>query len=218
MGLEGETSKLDWFNSYVVTQIVEGDNLASTPDKVTSYAYVGGAAWDKDTSEFTKAEDRIHSVSRGYGLVQTRTGAASDPKMLSETRYFRGLDGKEVKDGTGAAVTDRPEFAGMVRETATYNGDDTAKLVSATSNTPWRSGEVAKRLRSGLPNLTSYKSGIEKESTRTAVTGAPVPPRPAVTSTTTAWSTWSRARVTPPRPVTSPAPRPPMHATPPRGS
>ncbi|MCX5179231.1 RHS repeat-associated core domain-containing protein [Streptomyces virginiae] len=168
---EGETSKLDWFNSYVVTQIVEGDNLASTPDKVTSYAYVGGAAWDKDTSEFTKAEDRIHSVSRGYGLVQTRTGAASDPKMLSETRYFRGLDGKEVKDGTGAAVTDRPEFAGMVRETATYNGDDTAKLVSATSNTPWRSGEVAKRLRSGLPNLTSYKSGIEKESTRTAVTG-----------------------------------------------
>ncbi|MFD4739216.1 RHS repeat-associated core domain-containing protein [Streptomyces virginiae] len=169
---EGETSKLDWFNSYVVTQIVEGDNLASTPDKVTSYAYVDGAAWDKDTSEFTKAEDRIHSVSRGYGLVQTRTGAASDPKMLSETRYFRGLDGKEVKDGAGTTVTDRPEFAGMVRETATYDGDDTAKLVSATSSTPWRSGEVAKRLRTGLPNLTSYKTNVEKEATRTAVTGA----------------------------------------------
>ncbi|MGW3325753.1 RHS repeat-associated core domain-containing protein [Streptomyces virginiae] len=168
---EGDTAKLDWFNSYVVTQIVEGDNLASTPDKVTSYTYVGGAAWDKDTGEFTKAEDRVHSVSRGYGLVQTRTGAASDPKMLSETRYFRGLDGKEVKDGTGTAVTDRPEFAGMVRESATYDGDDTSKLVSATSSTPWRSGEVAKRLRPGLPNLVSYKSGVEKESTRTTVTG-----------------------------------------------
>ncbi|MFE9466349.1 RHS repeat domain-containing protein [Streptomyces virginiae] len=168
---EGDTSKLDWFNTYVVNQIVEGDNLASTPDKVTSYTYVGGAAWDKDTSEFTKAEDRVHSVARGYGLVQTRTGAASDPKTLSETRYFRGLDGKEVKDGAGAAVIDRPEFAGMVRETATYDGDDTAKLVSATSSTPWRSAEVAKRLRPGLPNLTSYKTNVEKESTRTTVTG-----------------------------------------------
>ncbi|MFI7359212.1 RHS repeat domain-containing protein [Streptomyces avidinii] len=168
---EGDTSKLDWFNTYDVTQIVEGDNLASTPDKVTSYTYLGGAAWDKDTSEFAKAEDRVHSVSRGYGLVQTRTGAASDPKTLSETRYFRGLDGKEVKDGTGTTVIDRPEFAGMVRETATYEGDDTSKLVSATSKTPWRSGEVAKRLRSGLPNLVSYKTNVEKESTRTTITG-----------------------------------------------
>ncbi|MFD4866712.1 RHS repeat domain-containing protein [Streptomyces sp. NPDC058412] len=168
---EGDDSKLDWFNTYVVTQIVEGDNLAATPDKVTSYSYVGGAAWDKDTSEFTKAEDRVHSVPRGYELVQTRTGAASDPKTLSETRYFRGLDGKAVKDGTGTAVTDRPEFAGMVRESATYEGDDTGKLVSATSSTPWRSGEVAKRLRPGLPNLVSYKTNVEKESSRTTVTG-----------------------------------------------
>ncbi|MFD3467853.1 RHS repeat-associated core domain-containing protein [Streptomyces sp. NPDC058682] len=168
---EGDDSKLDWFNTYVVTQIVEGDNLVSTPDKVTSYAYVGGAAWDKDTSEFTKAEDRVHSVARGYGLVQTRLGAANDPRSLSETRYFRGLDGKEVKDGTGTAVTDRPEYAGMVRETASYDGDDTGKLVSATSSTPWRSGEVAKRVRPGLPNLVSYKTNVEKESTRTTVTG-----------------------------------------------
>ncbi|MER6255417.1 RHS repeat-associated core domain-containing protein [Streptomyces sp. NPDC001584] len=168
---EGEDSKLDWFNTYVVTQIVEGDNLASTPDKVTSYAYVGGAAWDKDTNEFAKAADRVHSVYRGYGLVQTRTGAASDAKTLSETRYFRGLDGKEVKDGTGAAVTDRPEFAGLVRESAIYDGDDTSKLVGAASNTPWRSEQVAKRTRSGLPDLVSYKTGTEKESTRATVTG-----------------------------------------------
>ncbi|WP_406185582.1 RHS repeat-associated core domain-containing protein [Streptomyces sp. NBC_01006] len=168
---EGDTSKVDWFNTYVVSQIVEGDNLASTPDKVTSYTYVGGAAWDKDTSEFTKPEDRVHSVARGYELVQTRTGAASDPKTLSETRYFRGLDGKDVKDSAGVAVTDRPEFAGMVRESATYEGDDTAKLVTATSKSPWRSDLVAKRVRSGLPDLVSYKTGTEKEATRTTVTG-----------------------------------------------
>ncbi|MET9962004.1 hypothetical protein ABZ128_23625 [Streptomyces sp. NPDC006326] len=168
---EGETSKVDWFNTYVANQVVEGDNIAGTPDKVTSYAYLGGAAWDKDTSELTKAEDRVHSVSRGYGLVQTRTGEASDPKTLTETRYFRGLDGKEAKDSAGVAVTDRPEFAGMVRETATYEGDDTTKLISATSNTPWRSAGGAKRIRPGLPDLVSYQTGTEKESTRTTVSG-----------------------------------------------
>ncbi|MGW9245343.1 RHS repeat domain-containing protein [Streptomyces badius] len=168
---EGETAKQDWFNSYVVTQVVEGDNLVESPDKVTAYAYVGGSAWAKNTDEFTKAADRVHSVARGYERVQTRVGAASDPKTLTQTRYFRGIDGQDVKDSTGAAVTDREQFAGMQRETATYNGDDTAKLVSATSYTPWRSEVLAKRVRTGLPDLEAYRTGVQKESTRTAVTG-----------------------------------------------
>ncbi|MFF4098899.1 RHS repeat-associated core domain-containing protein [Streptomyces sp. NPDC001903] len=168
---EGETAQLDWFNTYVVTQVVEGDNLAASPDKVTSYSYLDGAAWAKNEDEFAKAEDRVHSVNRGYGRVQTRTGAASDPRSLSETRYFRGIDGAAVNDSAGAAVTDRPEFAGQVRETATYNGDDTNKLVTATSSVPWRSPPVATRNRPGLPALVSYRTGTEKESTRTTVSG-----------------------------------------------
>ncbi|WP_257001976.1 RHS repeat domain-containing protein [Streptomyces sp. WZ.A104] len=168
---EGETARQDWFNSYVVTQVVEGDNLVESPDKVTSYAYVGGSAWAKNTDEFTKAADRVHSVARGYERVQTRVGAASDPKLLTQTRYFRGIDGQDVKDSTGAAVIDREQFAGMQRETATYNGDDTAKLVSATSYTPWRSEVLATRARTGLPDLEAYRTGVQKESTRTAVTG-----------------------------------------------
>ncbi|MEU0271214.1 RHS repeat-associated core domain-containing protein [Streptomyces sp. NPDC006307] len=168
---EGETAKQDWFNSYVVTQVVEGDNLVESPDTVSSYSYLGGAAWAKSTDEFTKAENRVHSVARGYGRVQTRTGAASDPRTLEETRFFRGIDGAAVQDSAGAAVTDRPQFAGMVREKATYNGDDTTKLVSATSYTPWRSAAGNTRVRPGLPDLVSYKTGTEKESTRTTVTG-----------------------------------------------
>ncbi|MEV0990410.1 polymorphic toxin-type HINT domain-containing protein [Streptomyces sp. NPDC049949] len=168
---EGDTAKLDWFNSYVATQIVEGDNLVDSPDKVTSYEYLGGAAWAKSTDELTKPEDRVHSVARGYERVQTRTGAASDAKTLSETRYFRGLAGKEVKDSAGIGVTDQEEFAGTARETTTYNGDDTGKPISATSYTPWRSPAVATRTRPGLPDLVSYRTGTEKESTRTTVTG-----------------------------------------------
>lgn len=168
---EGETAKQDWFNSYVATQVVEGDNLAETPDKVSTYSYLDGAAWAKNTDEFTKAENRVHSVARGYERVQTRSGAASDPRTLDETRFFRGIDGASVKDSAGASVTDRDEFAGMVREKIQYNGDDTSKLISATSYTPWRSVGGATRPRPGLPDLVAYKTGTAKESARTAITG-----------------------------------------------
>ncbi|MEU9858382.1 RHS repeat-associated core domain-containing protein, partial [Streptomyces sp. NPDC047974] len=168
---EGSTAQLDWFNSYRVKQVIEGDNLAESPDKVTTYDYLGGAAWTKSEDEFTKAEDRVHSIARGYERVQTRTGAADDPRTLSETRYFRGRDGQAVADSAGATVTDRDQFAGMVRDVATYNGDDTTKLVSATSYTPWRSSAVATRTRPGLPDLVSYKTGVQKQQTRTTVTG-----------------------------------------------
>ncbi|MEU5243819.1 RHS repeat-associated core domain-containing protein [Streptomyces asoensis] len=168
---EGQTAQLDWFNTYVVTQVVEGDNLVESPDKVTSYAYLGGAAWVKSADEFTKIEDRTYSVPRGYGRVQTRTGAASDPRSLMETRYFRGIDGAQVTDFAGVAATDRDQFAGLPRASATFNGDDTSKLVSATSSTPWRSAAVATRARAGLPDLVSYKTGVEKDETLTTVSG-----------------------------------------------
>ncbi|MFF5284533.1 RHS repeat-associated core domain-containing protein [Streptomyces sp. NPDC013171] len=168
---EGQTAQQDWFNSYVVTQIVEGDNLAESPDKVTSYAYLDGAAWLKSTDEFTKAENRTYSVPRGYGRVQTRTGTAFDPKTLTETRYFRGIDGAQVADYAGQTATDREQFAGMPRASAVFDGDDTGKLVNATSSTPWRSVATATRTRPGLPDLQSFMMGVEKEETLTTVTG-----------------------------------------------
>jgi YD repeat-containing protein len=155
--------------TYVVTQVSEGDNIASTPDTVTTYSYLGGAGWTKSTDEFTKAEDRTYSVSRGYSRVQVRTGAGSDARTLSENRYFRGIEGEDVKDSTGAAVTDRKQFGGMVRETATYNGDDTSKLVAAISYTPWRSDPTATRTRSGLPDLESRMTGTQKTTSRTTI-------------------------------------------------
>lgn len=168
---EGDTAKLDWFNSYVATMVVEDDNLAATPNTETTYTYAGGAEWAKSTDEITKAEDRTYSVGRGYGLVQARRGAGAGARSLTETRYFRGMDGVAVKDSAGVAVTDRDQFAGKVRESATYNGDDTSKLVSATSFTPWRSAATATRARTGLPDLEAYRTGTEQEDTRTAVTG-----------------------------------------------
>lgn len=167
---EGETAQLDWFNSYVVQRVIEGDNLVESPDVVTEYSYLGGAEWTKSADEFTKAEDRTYSVARGYYRVQTRKGAGLDAKTLTESRYFRGMDGTDVKDSAGIGVTDREQFAGMLREAATYNGDG-GDLVSATSYTPWRSAVTASRSRSGLPALEAYLTGTEAEQTRTTVTG-----------------------------------------------
>ncbi|PBC71062.1 RHS repeat-associated protein [Streptomyces sp. TLI_235] len=163
---EGSTPKDDWFNTYVVTRVVEGDNLADTPDKVTEYSYLDGAAWTRSEAELTKDSDRTYSVARGYGRVQTRTGAGSDARTISEDRYFRGIDGTGVKDSAGQAVTDRPQFAGQLRETATYNGDG-GPLVTATSYTPWRSSPTATRPRTGLPDLEAYLTGTGTEQTRT---------------------------------------------------
>ena len=139
----------DWFHSYVVTQVLESDDTAGSPVKRTDYSYLGGLAWAKEDDEFTKSKHRTYGDRRGYERVQVRTGdPAEGTQTLSETRYFRGIDGAEVADGEGNEVTDHEAFAGMTREESTYNGSGGA-LLSATSYTPWRSSATATRLPLG---------------------------------------------------------------------
>ncbi|MEU0150263.1 polymorphic toxin-type HINT domain-containing protein [Streptomyces sp. NPDC006288] len=164
--ITSSTSERDWFNTYPVKQVIEDDNFADTPNMVTEYSYLGGAKWAKSDSEFTKTEDRTYSIARGYERVQTRTGQAPDPRTLIETRYFRGIEGAQVENSADVAVADHDQFAGMVRETATYNGDGGA-LVSATSYTPWTSAATATRSREDAPALTAYLTGTKSEETRT---------------------------------------------------
>ncbi|MFJ5933321.1 RHS repeat-associated core domain-containing protein [Streptomyces sp. NPDC093071] len=168
--IDGPDPEHDWFNTYPVQRVTEGDNVAGTPDVVTEYAYVGGAEWAKSEDEFSKAENRTYSLPRGYHLVQTRTGSGFDKKTLSESRYFRGMDGASVKNSAGVGVTDREQFAGMLREKATYDGDG-GPLVSASSYVPWRSAVTATRARTGLPALEAYMTGTQTEETRVKITG-----------------------------------------------
>ncbi|MFF8279992.1 RHS repeat-associated core domain-containing protein [Streptomyces lateritius] len=167
--INGPDPEHDWFNTYPVQRVTEGDNILGTPDVVTEYAYVGGAEWAKSEDEFTKAENRTYSMPRGYHLVQTRTGAGFDKKTLSESRYFRGMDGASVKNSAGVGVTDREQFAGMLREKATYDGDG-GPLVSASSYVPWRSAATATRARTGLPALEAYMTAMQTEETRVRIT------------------------------------------------
>ncbi|WP_435648758.1 RHS repeat-associated core domain-containing protein [Kitasatospora purpeofusca] len=161
---------LDWFHKYVVTQVREEDNTGGSPAKVTDYAYLGGPAWAKSTDELDKPEHRTWSEYRGYGTVQTRTGAGNDRRTLAETVYLRGIPGAKVADSEGNTVDDDTAFQGMARETRSYLGDG-GPLVSATTNTPWQSAPTATRTRPGLPDLVARYSGTARTTTRVLVDG-----------------------------------------------
>jgi RHS repeat-associated protein len=161
----------DWFHSYVVTTITEVDNTGGAPAKQTAYKYLGGLTWAKSEDEFTKAEHRTYGDRRGYGRVQVIGGTTDDQQTLTESRYFRGIDGAQVADSEGTEATDRRAFAGMTRETATYNGVG-GDLVTATSYTPWRSAPTATQTRgTDLPSLEARYTGVKEEETRTAISG-----------------------------------------------
>ncbi|MGW4496775.1 hypothetical protein [Streptomyces sp. NPDC004376] len=160
---------LDWFHTYVATQVLEADNTSGAPVQETDYSYLGGMAWGKDEDEFTKAKYLTYGDRTGYGRVQVRTGApASDRQTLKEYRYFRGIDGAEVADHEGVKVTDHRAFVGLSREEAVYDGDG-GELRSTTSYTPWHSAATATMARSGLPDLKAYATGTQEERTRIAV-------------------------------------------------
>lgn len=163
----------DWFHSYVVTQILESDNTAGAPVMRTDYSYLGGLAWAKGDDEFTKAKHRTYGDRKGYERVQTRTGdPAQGTQTLSEARYFRGINGAEVANSEGKKVTDHEAFAGMTRETATYNGSG-GDLISATSHIPWRSDATASHSRTAddLPTVHAYRTETKEDHTRTTVAG-----------------------------------------------
>ncbi|MGW8748412.1 RHS repeat domain-containing protein [Streptomyces sp. NPDC055794] len=160
---------LDWFHTYVVTQILESDNTGGAPAKETDYSYLDGMAWGKDEDEFAKASHRTYGDRQGYGRVQVRTGAPAQGKQsLEEHRYFRGITGAKVADHEGTDVTDHPAFAGMPREDAIYSGDG-GTLQKTTSYTPWHSTATATQTRTGLTALQAYATGTAQEKTRTAI-------------------------------------------------
>lgn len=164
----------DWFHKYVVTQVKEDDLVAGSgsPDVVTSYEYVGGAAWHRDEGELTKDEHRTWNQFRGYATVRTRVGVAN-PK-LTEATYFRGMDGDKRADGTTRSVAvqgtvDRNEFAGVTREEVSYERDIAAGgTPSMTANYEPESVQTASRPRiGGLPDLTAAQTRVVTDTNKT---------------------------------------------------
>ena len=148
--------RLDWFHKYVVKSITQSDELTGIAPVQTHYQYLGDAAWHFDDIDgITPVQDKTWGQWRGYGQVKTRTGSPTDGQLVTETRYFRGMDGDRtgtanvykdvwVTDSRGAGYEweDHERLAGSVRENISWLTDGTAML-SRTIYDPWISAPTA---------------------------------------------------------------------------
>ncbi len=167
---------LDWFQKYPVTSVSTTDPQGGGEAVQHTYQYSEGGAWHYNEDPLTPEKERTWSVWRGFGRVTHLTGAPNGPRSKTVTVYLRGMNGDRVlgTDGrtpdkdkrrtaevTGVKagkITDSDQYAGLTRESVTYNGD---AEVSGTVNDPW-----SKR------TATQHKSYADTEAyyVRTAAT------------------------------------------------
>ncbi|MEV1242376.1 RHS repeat-associated core domain-containing protein [Nonomuraea sp. NPDC049750] len=165
---EGEVT--DWFHKYVVKQTLEVDRVAGSPPVVTDYEYLDGAAWRYADNILVKPAHRTWSDWRGFGRVRVREGDGQDGKRtLTELRYFRGMDGDRLADGSkrdvqvvdseGGKLDDLDQYAAIQREEILYDGDGGA-ILSATAEEPWS----LKTAQSSQDGVTKTAYIVEKKS------------------------------------------------------
>ncbi|WP_433273831.1 polymorphic toxin-type HINT domain-containing protein [Actinosynnema sp. CS-041913] len=165
---------LDWFHKYLVTQVREIDRVGGSPDEVTSYEYVGDAAWHHDDAELVPTELKTWGQWRGYQTVKVRTGEPGGPRTLVEHRFFRGMHGDRKSDGTTKTVTlgdqpDLPALRGFAHESITYDGDGGAELERELHEPVIIGPNATRRRASG--DLVSYVTEVKRSHTRTALAG-----------------------------------------------
>jgi RHS repeat-associated protein len=163
----------DWFNKSLVGQVTVADETGITsPVQVTSYSYLGGAAWHQDASPVTDSSTRTWDQFRGYAQVITTTGAAPDPVTKTETTYLRGMNGDaksgggtqpaSVPDSLGDSVTDDNWLAGQVLETDAYTASG-GSVAAKQVNGPWAFSTTATQaMPGGLPALTAHMPQAEE--------------------------------------------------------
>ncbi len=155
----------EWWQKYLVTSVAEADvqlvDGHQAPPVVTSYEYVGSPSWHyADDDGLTKPDRKTWSQFRGYGTVLTRVGDVPGQQTLTESHFLRGMHGDRLAPAGGTRIVtvpaslgdetiyDEDQFAGIVREVITYDGD-VSKPVSKTVAVPWLSPPVASRTING---------------------------------------------------------------------
>nr|MDT0661638.1 polymorphic toxin-type HINT domain-containing protein [Micromonospora sp. DSM 115978] len=149
----------DWFHKYVVTTIYENDNTGGVPPQGSprvayQYNYLDGVAWHyNDDDGLIDKSEKTWSDYRGYGRVTVTVGDPGE-QTHSETRYFRGMHGDRASPTGGArtvtvdGIADEDWYAGITRETKTFNGPG-GPVVSRETSDPWASPATATRTING---------------------------------------------------------------------
>ncbi len=150
----GSPERTDYFHKYVVEEVTSLDRIGSSVGDITRYQYLDTPAWHYDKSELTKEDKKTWNEYRGFGHVRVTKGLPDDgAPQVTEHRYYRGMHGDKLRNGTrtvsfrdsensGLERFDEDWLAGMTYETVTYNG---SSVVSKTINEPGWSEPTAVR-------------------------------------------------------------------------
>ncbi|MFJ8939789.1 RHS repeat-associated core domain-containing protein [Streptomyces sp. NPDC102365] len=143
---------LDWFQKYPVSTVSTTDPFGGGEAVLHTYQYAGGGAWHYNDDPLTPAKKRTWSIWRGFEKVTHVTGASNSTQSKTVTIYLRGMSGDRVLGADGktpdpdkrrtakvtglkaAEITDSDQYAGFIRETATYSG---STEVSGSIADPW---------------------------------------------------------------------------------
>ncbi|MCI3933951.1 polymorphic toxin-type HINT domain-containing protein [Streptomyces sp. AN091965] len=182
-GDSGDDPEKQWFNKYVVTSTTTTDRTGGAPDAVTTYEYLGDAAWHYDDDDgLTKKKFKTWSQWRGYGHVRVKSGGQGGGgalKTQQDSYFLRGMDGdrKEPSGGTksvdvalgddeGDPITDHESAAGVEYKTVAYSGPG-GKALSKTVNRPWHH-QTAKKVRD-WGTVTANLTGVSHSKTWTSL-------------------------------------------------
>jgi len=168
---------MDWFEKYAVSAVTVNDTTGGAPAEVTQYDYSGGAAWHYDDNQVVQPKYRTYGQFRGYGSVETLTGAGttSQPQTESLTTYYQGMSDDNnstavtLTDSQGGQHDDTDQLAGEPLETTVYNGSG-GPIDHSTIYSYWVSGATATESRTGLPALTANMVEPAETWTRQAIT------------------------------------------------
>jgi hypothetical protein len=176
-----------WFNKYTVTSVTDRDLTGGSPDEIWSYAYSAagsstGVLWHHDYTETVPFAYRSWSQFNGFSTVTVTHGAAGGPQTVTNSLYYRGMDGDglpsadgtsmvwnarrvTITDSQGSGIVDADGMQGQLLEQTQMDG---ATVNSSTIHS-YADTQTADRgpASSGNQDMYAYMVTNTKDQTRT---------------------------------------------------
>ena len=195
-----------------------GRPTGGAPRVITHYDVPGRAGLALRRRRRARPGDAARPGASGAATdtVTTTVGEPPDPQTQTDSPLLPGHErrqdcrpapGRRRSPTRPAPATDDDAYAGMTRETITYNGVGGAEVVRRRSTTPWKSAATATRTIGGVHHV-ARPHRHRRDHARTALDGGRGyrGPRPTPPSTPYGLPTQVRTtRATPPRRPTTPA-------------
>ncbi|HRE02786.1 MAG TPA: hypothetical protein PLV68_15910, partial [Ilumatobacteraceae bacterium] len=127
---QGTAGFVAW-NKYLVTEVVQGalssastfTNSVYVGEPITTrYSYVGDPAWHYDDRPGVSKRVQSWGDWRGYETVRTSTGNSTP--TVTETRYFRGMNGDRANASGGVRSVSVTASGGITAEAPVFTAVD----------------------------------------------------------------------------------------------